>query len=94
VSRGDDTSSDSCEEPDCAWLHVVMNGFEPSTEYTVTGWASEWEDFSEPSVATTDSEGHLVFEDIRFDGGGQDVWVFTDTPAGRVESNHYYWEPQ
>ncbi|HEY0448968.1 fibronectin type III domain-containing protein [Actinophytocola sp.] len=94
VSRGADSSSAACAAPDCAWLHVVMNGFAPNTQYTITGYGSDWGDFSEPSVMRTDANGAVTFEDIRFDGPGQTVWVVVDTPDGPVESNHFYWEPR
>lgn len=95
LARGGDTSSDSCAAPDCSWLHVTMTNFAPNTTYTITGVASDWgDDFSEPAVMTTNANGAVTFEDTRFDGPGQQVWVVVDTPAGPVESNHVYWAPR
>ncbi|WP_309114275.1 fibronectin type III domain-containing protein [Saccharothrix sp.] len=91
VTRGKDTTTDSCRAPDCAFIHIEMRGFAPNTSYEIIPYASEWGRVNPGVTLTTDAEGTQIVDDrFPFSGDGQTVWVV----AGGVESNRYYWEKQ
>ncbi|MGQ0841357.1 hypothetical protein [Actinokineospora sp.] len=64
-----------------------------SASHTFEPFASDWGNFSESSTTRTGANGSVTFENIRFDGPDQTVWVVVSTPQGQVESNHCYREP-
>ena len=85
ISRGPDASE--CDHDNCAFMHVVMQGFEPGAwidpvmphanqPYTNPGRGVEMDD-----------EGNAEFNAFYYHGVGNTVWV---TAAG-VESNRLVW---
>jgi hypothetical protein len=101
ISRGEDSESSNCAEPDCSWVTVVMNGFPPNTEYEVHPYNHH--EFSSPAVITTDAHGHGVCDShnedscqrIRYDVPDSTIYVYVDTSDGqRIKSKPIYWEPR
>ncbi|MEJ3746489.1 fibronectin type III domain-containing protein [Actinomycetes bacterium KLBMP 9797] len=90
VSRGSDTTyEDKCVE-DCAFMRIVLRGFEPNTEYEILPHSDKWYDYNPGATRRTDDNGRLTFEDFPFGSPGQHIWVTVDG----VESNHYLWEAE
>ncbi|OXM72480.1 fibronectin type III domain-containing protein [Amycolatopsis sp. KNN50.9b] len=87
IRRGEDTTYDGCEAPDCAFMHVEMTGFDPNTRYEVEVF-SDNPGYSNPGRGVrTDAEGNEVFEDFPFESVGYRVWV----EVNGVRSNQYVW---
>lgn len=88
VSRGSDTTyKDKCLAPDCAFMRIVLRGFEPNTRYKIKPHSERWPDYNPGATRRTDSEGNLTFEDFPFGSPGQYIWVTVDG----VTSNRYLW---
>ncbi|MGH3879785.1 MAG: fibronectin type III domain-containing protein [Actinophytocola sp.] len=85
--------AEGCDAPDCARLNVAMTGFAPNTEYLVFAESSDDGEFADIFVVTDDN-GAVTFNDLFFDGAGQDVVVTADGPEGQTESNELFWEPR
>jgi hypothetical protein len=86
ISRGPDAGAE-CKEDNCAYMHVVMQGFEPNAFINpVMPHANR--PYDNPGRGTQmDSEGNAEFDAFYYYGVGNTVWV---TAAG-VESNHLVW---
>lgn len=93
ISRGADTSSSRCEKPNCSWINAQLTGFQPNTTYKVYPFANGHV-FSEPCVATTDSNGSATCNDVRYDVPDTNVYEYIETPTGVIKSNILYWEPR
>ncbi|MEU0510895.1 fibronectin type III domain-containing protein [Amycolatopsis sp. NPDC006125] len=87
IRRGEDTTYDGCEAPDCAYMHVEMTGFDPNTRYEVEVF-SDNPGYSNPGRGVrTDAEGNEVFEAFPYESVGYTVWV----EVNGVRSNYYVW---
>jgi Fibronectin type III domain len=90
ISRGAATSSGSCKAPACAWINTTLTGFDSNTRVSLTA-IGNGRDFSEPCVTTTDDNGAATCNTTRYDVAGAEVYVYADTPDGRVTSNTITW---
>ncbi|KOV87287.1 hypothetical protein ADL03_07755 [Nocardia sp. NRRL S-836] len=85
ISRGG--PAPECKEPNCAWMRVVMRGFEPNTYIDVMPHSTD-PGYSNPGHgAQLDSEGNAELEAFYYHGVGHTVWV----TAQGVTSNRLKW---
>lgn len=98
LARGEDFEDQDtdCEEPDCAFLDIVMTGFDPNTEYDIYAESDESGEFANISLTTDENGTATSDDDMWFDGADEfvTVTVETDEDEEDVESNELYWEPQ
>lgn len=86
ISRGGPAGE--CKEENCAYMHVVMRGFEPNSWIEEVMPHSDAPSYDNPGRGTQiDSEGNADFEAFYYYGVGHYVWV----TAEGVESNHLLW---
>ncbi|WP_143253958.1 fibronectin type III domain-containing protein [Amycolatopsis keratiniphila] len=90
ISRGRDTSSENCHEPDCAQVNVTMKGFEPGKRYAIRLSSSSNTDVR-TEYTTTDADGSATYNELNYDVPGQTIWVSVQTPDGRITSNRIRW---
>ncbi|UMP01330.1 fibronectin type III domain-containing protein [Amycolatopsis sp. EV170708-02-1] len=90
ISRGRDTSSENCHEPDCAEVNVTMKGFAPNTRYAIRLSSSSNTNVRTEST-TTGADGSATYNELNYDVPGQTVWVSVQTPDGRITSNRIRW---
>jgi len=93
MSKGPLTEEYCGEEPDCAWMHVVMTGFEPNTRYLVIPYSDVDDGYSnEGYTTTTDANGDSTFDRFAYAGPGERPWVETEVPGiGTVRSDQVTW---
>lgn len=90
ISRGRDTSSENCHEPDCAEVNVTMKGFAPNTRYAIRLSSSSTTNVRTEST-TTGADGSATYNELNYDVPGQTIWVSVETPDGRISSNRIRW---
>ncbi|NUT99719.1 MAG: fibronectin type III domain-containing protein, partial [Saccharothrix sp.] len=92
LSRGAPTEEYCGELPACAWMHVVMTGFEPNTFYDVEVYSTR-PGYSNPGYGTTtDANGYKMFEQFAYGSSGATVWVEVTLPDGTlIRSNEFVW---
>ncbi|OLZ58163.1 hypothetical protein BS330_13185 [Amycolatopsis keratiniphila subsp. nogabecina] len=90
ISRGRDTSSENCHEPDCAQVNVTMKGFAPGKRYAIRLSSSSNTDVR-TEYTTTDADGSATYNELNYDVPGQTIWVSVQTPDGRITSNRIRW---
>ncbi|MEU4803257.1 hypothetical protein [Actinosynnema sp. NPDC023587] len=90
IGVGEPTSSSRCEKGKCHWIDTRLTGFAAHTRVSVEP-IGNGRSFSRPCVAVTDASGATDCDDTRYDVPGAQVFVYVDTPQGRVESNRITW---
>ncbi|MEV0681391.1 hypothetical protein AB0I60_33210 [Actinosynnema sp. NPDC050436] len=90
ISRGAPTSSSKCEKGKCYWIDTRLTGFAANKPVSVEP-IGNGRNFSDPCEAVTDASGAADCNDTRYDVPGAVVYVYVDTPQGRVESNRITW---
>ncbi|MBB5802004.1 hypothetical protein F4560_001772 [Saccharothrix ecbatanensis] len=79
----------------CAWMDVVLTGFDPNTHYTVKPYSTNAEYGNEGYTTRTDANGSSSFERFAYAGTGETVWVVVThregTPITPVRSNDQPW---
>lgn len=93
LSKGALTEDHCGQEPDCAWMHVVMTGFEPNTDYLVIPYSDVDDGYSNEGHTTrTDANGDATFDQFAYAGPGERPWVETEVSGiGPVRSNQVTW---
>ncbi|RKT69181.1 fibronectin type III domain protein [Saccharothrix variisporea] len=91
LSKGAPTEDTCGEEPDCAWMHIVMTGFDPNTRYHVQPYSNS--PYSNPGhTTTTEPDGSKVLDKFAYTGPGETVWVEVVLPDGTpIRSNQVVW---
>lgn len=90
IAVGEPTSSSRCERGKCYWIDTWLTGFAANTAVSVEPIGNQ-RSFSDPCRAVTDASGAVECNDTRYDVPGAEVYVYVDTPQGRVESNRITW---
>ncbi|GHH44095.1 hypothetical protein GCM10017774_43030 [Lentzea cavernae] len=86
LSRGGSASKE-CGEPNCAWMRMVFEGFEPGATLDVMPHSSH-PGYSNPGHRLrADSAGNANLQAFYYHGVGHTVWV----TAGGVTSNRLTW---
>ncbi|ANZ41577.1 hypothetical protein BBK82_42140 [Lentzea guizhouensis] len=76
-----------CDHENCYWMHILMTGFKPNTQYKVDPHSTD-SGYSNPGHSLrTDADGNAVLNAFFYHGAGHTVWV----TAGGVESNRLEW---
>ncbi|OLR95286.1 fibronectin type III domain-containing protein [Actinokineospora bangkokensis] len=94
ISRGAQTT-EYCGDlaPDCAWMRVVLDGFEPGTTVELMPHSSDPAYSNPGSTQDTDGGGGWTGELFAYGSVGREVYVTAELPDGTViESNHITWE--
>ncbi|WP_051773359.1 fibronectin type III domain-containing protein [Saccharothrix sp. NRRL B-16314] len=93
LSKGPPTEEDCGEKPDCAWMHVVLTGFDPNTSYHVQPYNNDNDGYTNPGyTTTTDANGNEAFDRFAYTGPGETVWVEVILPDGTpIRSNQLVW---
>ncbi len=86
--QGADRNCGESEDiPDCAYMHVVLTGFEPNTTYHLMPHATN-DGYSNDGIdKTTDKNGSLTVNSFYYYAVGYTVWV----TVGSVSSNRLVW---
>lgn len=84
LTKGD--HADECDRPDCYWMHIVMTGFEPNTDYDIEPH-STGNYHNSGHRSRTDSQGNKVLDAFYYHVAGDTVWV----TVGDIESNRLEW---
>jgi hypothetical protein len=83
VTKGALTNQPDCPNP-CNYMHVVMTGFQPGTQFEIMPFSSN-PDYTNPgSGQTTDSRGDKTFEAFYYGSAGSEVWVEVRTESGAL----------
>jgi len=93
LSKGPLTEDTCGEQPDCAWMHVVMTGFAPNTEYHIEPYSDANDGYDNPGyTTTTDVNGYKEFDRFAYTGPNETVWVEVVLPDGTtIRSNRVTW---
>lgn len=93
LSKGAPTEDSCGEKPDCAWMHVVLTGFEPHTPYRVMPYNNADDGYTNPGhTVTTDANGNETIDQFAYTGPGETVWVEVVLPDGTpIRSNTVVW---
>ncbi|MEJ2853403.1 MULTISPECIES: fibronectin type III domain-containing protein [unclassified Saccharothrix] len=92
LTKGAPTDQHCGEDPDCAWMHIVMTGFDPNTSYEVVPYSND-PDYSNTGHGTvTDSNGSKTLNEFAYAGKGDTVWVEVILPDGTpIRSTQLVW---
>ncbi|MFD7657923.1 fibronectin type III domain-containing protein [Actinosynnema sp. NPDC059797] len=92
VTKGDETEQYCGDKDDCAWMRVVMIGFDPNTRYEVKPYNNDNDGYENPGHgADTDANGYATFQAFAYTGPGEQVWVETTWNGIRIQSDPYTW---
>ncbi|GGP81590.1 fibronectin type III domain-containing protein [Saccharothrix coeruleofusca] len=93
LSKGAPTEESCGEKPDCAWMHVVLTGFDPRTAYLVKPYNNAGDGYTNPGhTVTTDANGNETIDQFAYTGPGETVWVEVVLPDGTpIRSNTVVW---
>ncbi len=92
LAKGAPTEEHCGENDACAWMNVVMTGFDPNTFYDVEVYSSN-PSYENPGYGTTtNADGYSGFEAFAYAGTGYTVWVDVTLSDGTVvRSNDLIW---
>ncbi|MEU4447693.1 fibronectin type III domain-containing protein [Actinosynnema sp. NPDC050801] len=96
LSEGDSTEEWCGDVNDsCAWMRVVLTGFDPDTRYTVKPHSTNTTYENDGHTTTTDANGSATFQAFAYAGIGETVWVEVisrdGTPITPIPSNRVPW---